>query len=193
MRSATPIHRPREANVNLRLYRIIEGVTEYWQTWTEGTTAIVHTGRVGQPGETRRYLMSDKQQGDAMLREVDQAEREGYRPRELDDHAQIVVQYRLEGPSTIRDHNRRERIERMLSQCLIATGCGDCDGGDIGSGEMNIFCDVVDANAAVPVIVKELGEKNELEGAVIARRSRTGDTEYYVVWPSGYTRAFAVI
>ena len=53
--------------MNLRLYRIIEGVTEYWQTWTEGTTAIVHTGRVGQPGETRRYLMSDKQQGDAML------------------------------------------------------------------------------------------------------------------------------
>lgn len=179
--------------MNLRLYRIVDGVTEYWQTWTEGTTAILQTGRIGEAGEVRRFLMSDSQQADAMLHEVDQAERSGYRPRSLDDLAQVVIQYRLQTPGTVRDHDRRERIERMLSQCLLATALGDCDGGDIGSGEMNIYCDVVDADAAVTAIVNQLQQRGELDGAVIAKRARTGDTEYYVAWPKGYTRAFSVV
>jgi hypothetical protein len=77
-----------------------------------------------------------------------------------------------------------------MNDCLIASGLGFCDGGDIGSGTINIFCEVVDAAVAERIIVDKLREKNELDGAVIAKRERAGDDEYKVVWPKDYSGKF---
>ena len=182
----------REVKVNLKLYRTVDRVTEYWESWTEGTSAFIHSGRAGEKGEIQMFSMGDKQQANAMFKEVEKAENGGFKPRTFEEMAQIVIQYRLQSWGSVEDHNRRVKIEDLLSNCLKATCMGSCDGGEIGAGAMNVFCDVVDGPAAVPIIVKELGEHGELEGAVIAKRERTGDDDYRVVWPKDYPRAFSI-
>jgi len=43
------------------------------------------------------------------------------------------------------------------------TGNGRCDDGDIGSGEMSLFADVVDPYLAVTTILEEFRNKNATE------------------------------
>jgi hypothetical protein len=57
-----------------------------------------------------------------------------------------------------------------MNECLGWSGLGHCDGGDMGSGQMNVFCYVVDAAIAERVIVNDLKEHALLDGAVIAQR-----------------------
>ena len=67
---------------------------------------------------------------------------------------------------------------------------GHCDGGDMGSGQMNVFCRVVDAAIAEQVIVGDLREHELLEGAIIAQM--IGD-EAKVLWPYDFVGTFAVL
>ena len=60
----------------------------------------------------------------------------------------------------------------------------------MGSGQMNVFCYVVDAAIAQKVIVSDLNEHGLLDGAVIA--ARIGD-EAKVLWPHDFAGTFAVL
>jgi hypothetical protein len=176
--------------MRLKVYRTVDGVTEYWESWNEKGEAFVRSGKVGERGEIRRYSMKDRQQAAAIMKEIEEIEKAGFAARAMDDCAQIVLHYRLERWGSSEDHARRVKIEDLMNECLAATGLGYCDGGDIGSGTINIFCEVVDAAVAERVIVDDLRENGELEGAVIAKRERTGDDAYHVVWPKDYSGKF---
>jgi hypothetical protein len=84
---------------------------------------------------------------------------------------------------TARDLDHRIEIEHILNESLGWTGLGHCEGGDIGSGNMNIFCVVVDPEVAVLHIVKELRTKGRLEGALVIITSHSEDK---VVWPEDH-------
>jgi hypothetical protein len=96
----------------------------------------------------------------------------------------------LGGRGTVKDHDRRVRVEERMNECLGWSGLGHCDGGDIGSGQMNVFCYVVDAAIAEKVIVNDLKKHALLDGAVIAQR--VGD-EVKVLWPHGFAGTFAIL
>jgi hypothetical protein len=55
--------------------------------------------------------------------------------------------------------DRREQIRNILNEHLGWTGNGRCDDGDIGSGEMTLYADVVDPFIAVKTISQELRRK----------------------------------
>jgi hypothetical protein len=101
----------------------------------------------------------------------------------------IVIQYRIAGRGNTADLNRRVTIEKLMNERLGWTGLGHCDGGDIGSGAMNIFCYVADARVVESVIVRELETQGFLEGAVIAERE--GDA-VEVLWPRNFEGAFSL-
>lgn len=176
--------------MQLKVYRTIEGVTEYWESWNERGEAFVRSGKVGEKAEIRKYSMKDSRQAAEMIKEVERVEKSGFTPRNMEDFVQIVIHYRLERWGSGQDHERRVKIEDSMNECLTSTGLGYCDGGDIGSGTMNIFCEVVDAAVAERIIVGNLKDNGELENAVIAKRERAGDDEYKVVWPKDFSGRF---
>ena len=177
-------------HVNNPTYLQTHAHIQYWESWNEGTEAFIRSGKVGEISEIRKFTMKDPRQASEMMKEIERVQNSGFTPREMEQMIQVVIHYRLERWGSTLDHDRRVKIEDLMNDCLIASGLGFCDGGDIGSGTINIFCEVVDAEVAERIIVDKLREKNELDGAVIAKRERAGDDEYKVVWPKDYSGKF---
>jgi len=100
----------------------------------------------------------------------------------------VILQYRLDAWGTKEDLARRNKVENLMNECLGWTGLGLCDGGDIGGGTMNVCCLVVDPEVAIPVIVRELKQKGQLEGVTIAIETDRG---FDVRWPAGYQGKFS--
>jgi hypothetical protein len=87
----------------------------------------------------------------------------------------------------------RQELEELATRCLRAGGTGECDGGDIGSGTINVFCTVTDASVATRAIVEGLAEAG-IEGAVIAFVDDGDDkASPRVVWPPGHSGRFSVL
>ncbi|MGD0901913.1 MAG: hypothetical protein ABR924_03125 [Terracidiphilus sp.] len=183
------------AAMMLKLYRTTERVTEYWEAWEDTPTrVIVHWGKIGEKGDSRKVsVKSGTRPSGIIKREAEPLRAAGFKTRRPEEHAQIVIQYKLEGWGSGKDHDRRVQVENLMNECLGWTGLGHCDGGDIGSGTMNVFCDVVDAAVAALIVVSDLRENGQLEGAVIAARERNGDDEYKVLWPEGFAGTFDLL
>ncbi len=82
---------------------------------------------------------------------------------------EISIQYGLNNDnfSINRYLSRRYEIEILLDNCLRVSGYGECSGGEIGSGDMFIYCYVNDLEKALKIITMELKKHDLLEGATI--------------------------
>ncbi|MGA7873642.1 MAG: hypothetical protein WCA22_22375, partial [Candidatus Binatus sp.] len=107
-----------------------------------------------------------------------------------DEMDRIVVQYRIEGHGNGQDHDKRVAVEKILEECLSEGDLGNCDGGDIGSGTINVFCFVSDAEKAREPILQTLRNNGFLEGAVIQETVKGEDK---VVWPPDYVGEFSIV
>ncbi|GIH11628.1 hypothetical protein Rhe02_96950 [Rhizocola hellebori] len=92
------------------------------------------------------------------------------------------------------DLDLRNRLGDAIEAKLAELELGEFDGGDIGSGTMNLFAYVApehwqQAFAAVHSIVDEF---DLLEVALIARRDTSDeDADLVIVWPEGSDREFS--
>lgn len=102
----------------------------------------------------------------------------------------VVVQYRLEGHGSKQDYDQRLRIETLLDDFLHDSDLGHVDGGDIGSGTMDVFCFVKSGQAPGKKIVEMLRENNMLEGATVAE---TVKGRGQVIWPPDFKGEFKLI
>jgi hypothetical protein len=91
-----------------------------------------------------------------------------------------MVQYATRSWGSSEDLSKRHRVEDLLNECLGWTGNGHCDGGQIGSGAIEVFSFVIDPIVAVSTIVEALRRRDLLEGAVISTESEAGTI---VLWP----------
>ncbi len=85
------------------------------------------------------------------------------------------------------DLDKREKVEQCMNECLGWKGFGFCDGGDIGSGTMNVFCLVVDPKKAAPHVVEEPTANASIDGAVVAIGEKPK-----VVWPDDFRGEFSI-
>lgn len=108
---------------------------------------------------------------------------------ESEDH-RLVIQYRVAGHGNLRDLDRRNSIETLIGAFLESKGLGRCDGGDIGSGAMNVFCDVKPGRGAGKKIIEVLWKNNLLEGAIVAENV---EGEQRVIWPPDFKGEFQLI
>jgi hypothetical protein len=92
----------------------------------------------------------------------------------------VVIQYRIEGHGTMQDYDRRVKIETLLDDFLSEFDLGYLDGGDIGSGTVNVFCFVKPRREAAEAIIETLRKNNLLNGAVIAETVKGKEK---VIWP----------
>ena len=142
-----------------KLYKAVTGHICYHEAWIAGDKMYEHRGVVGDPGETRELAkpkgISDEQAITAILKTAIDA---GFKAIRSDDHATLIVEFKITGAGTKADIEKRHRLQDRLDGTLGWTGLGNCDGGSFGSGTMEVCCFVVDFEIAKRVIESDLAE-----------------------------------
>ena len=175
----------------VKLYRTSGGATEYWEAWITANDVTIHWGKLGEEGETRELPHeAGLHPSEIIKREAKPLRAAGFKPIKPKELYSVVIQYKVEGRGTRKDHDRRIKVEELMNECLGWSGLGHCDGGDMGSGQMNVFCYVVDSAIAERVIVGDLKKNGLLDGAIIAERK---EEETKVLWPRDFSGTFTVL
>ena len=171
----------------IKLVRLHESISQYWETWFNNDIVYVYFGNIGNKGtlETHGPPVSNPER--LMNDMVIEMRSQGYQDVDESDLIDYTIQYRIPGWGTEEDLDKRHLNEENLGEALEWTGTGFCEGGDIGSGTANIYCRVVDVHIATRVIKDVLNQSNSLEGVTLAYTD--GDT-YKIVYPQGGTIIF---
>lgn len=165
----------------LKLYKDLDGSLSYWEAWADEGKVVIHWGVVGTLGESRDVMLRSGDNAEELIERESRAHREnGFEER--DCLAELVIQYKCDGWGSPDDLRKRYRVEDIMNEALGWTGNGHCDGGDIGSGTINIFCYVVEPYLATETVRDALRESDLLEGAIIAVK-QTEDGDYKISWP----------
>jgi len=165
----------------IKVYKRLADAILYWEAWDHDDKIIIHSGRLGDTGETREVGLSAREKPDEIIaREAAHQIASGYCEVPLEGHFQLILKYATRGWGSSEDLNKRHRIEDLLNECLGWTGNGHCDGGQIGSGAIEVFSFVIDPIVGVSTIVEALRRKDLLEGAVVSTETEAGTI---VLWP----------
>ena len=141
----------------LKLYKRTDGVLRYHEAWLNGETIYEHWGIVGERGDTMEHaLPMGQDENEAIVDILRPATDEGFRTIEIEDHATLLIEYVVVGMGTAKDVTKRHSLEKRMGETLGWTGLGECDGGSIGSGTMEVCCYVVDFDIAKRVITANL-------------------------------------
>jgi len=174
----------------IKLYRRLEEKTLYWEAWENQGVVTIHRGVVGDKGQAREIqLLQGDGDGVVVINEEAIApRRDGFRELSEEEQISFVIQFRLDNWGSQEDLRKRHAVEDVMNECLGWTGNGHCDGGDIGSGSINVYCFVIDPVIAATSTIEWLREKNLAEGVVIAYEK--GD-DYIVLWPKDFVGEFS--
>lgn len=141
----------------LKLYKRIKRVLHYHEAWVHGAKITEHWGIVGQRGETTEHKRNKKLSEEKNLEEVlAKPLAEGFGSVAIENHAILIIEYCVEGIGSTEDLENRHALEDRMNETLGWTGLGNCDGGSIGSGTMEVCCFVVDFKIAKRVIEEDL-------------------------------------
>lgn len=140
----------------LKLYKFTDTKKEYWSTWDNADgTHTIHWGELGTPGEKEVVKGSFLKKAEKIIRkEADRKIASGFSLRE--DEYTLLIEYAIEGIGTAADMEKRQRLEKRIDNTLEWTGLGNCDGGSINRGTMEVSNFVVDFETAKQVIEKDL-------------------------------------
>ncbi|HEY3800080.1 MAG TPA: hypothetical protein VGL58_17160 [Caulobacteraceae bacterium] len=140
-------------------YRRSTAGLEYREAWPADDSVIEHWGRCGERGETREHpAPAAKDQLKVLRRLKAAAASDGFKTIPISRHAQLIVQRAVVGMGTPQDLEERHALESFLDEQTGWLGLGHCDGGSIGSGAMEAFCVVVDAEIASAALAPELAK-----------------------------------
>jgi len=142
----------------LKLYKKDNGEVSYWETWNnDDKTAIVHWGLLGNYGEQRVVTTENVTTlKDSVNSLIAEKIKEGFLEISDDKQFTLAITFKLKTWGTSGDLERRENYRNFITEHLGWTGNGRCDDGDIGSGEMTLYADVVDPYLAVKTIPGDL-------------------------------------
>jgi hypothetical protein len=134
----------------------------YWETWnTNEKSAIEHWGTIGERGTSKKInALSIIDLRNKINSLIDQKIGDGYAEIPIEKQFTVTINFKLKTWGTKEDLDRREFIRNIVTENLGWTGNGRCDDGDIGSGEMTLFADVVDPYIAIKSLTKEFVDKN---------------------------------
>nr|WP_320166020.1 hypothetical protein [uncultured Methylophaga sp.] len=140
----------------LKLYKFTDTKKEYWETWdNDDGSHIVHWGELGTTGQSKEVKGSLLKKPEKIIqKEVDEMVSSGFRP--IDDEYTLLIEYVVEGMGSKEDVEKRHRLQERMNETLGWSGLGNCDGGSIGSGTMEVCNFVVDFEVAKSVIERDL-------------------------------------
>ena len=139
----------------IKLYRKNSAGIEYWETWENKGEHTVHRGQAGDRGKSETVRGSFFRSAEKIVEaQIAEKKKEGF--QEIDDLETLMIEYAVEGMGTTEDLDKRHRLEERMNETLGWTGLGNCDGGSIGSGTMEVCCLVVDFIVAAKVVSADL-------------------------------------
>lgn len=140
------------------LYKKENNNLKFIQFWDDSNgSTVLNYGDVGIEGEYKEFknnkdgLMSLKVENI-----IEQKISEGYSVFDEENFPRLIVEHKVEGMGNTNDLDKRYRLESLLKELLGWTGLGDCDGGSMGSGSMEVCCFVVDYEIAKKVVEEKL-------------------------------------
>jgi len=155
----------------LKLYKLTDSKKEYWETWdNDDGSHTVHWGELGTTGQSKEIKGSLLKKPEKVIqKEIDKMVALGFSP--ADEEYTLLIEYAVEGMGTKEDAEKRHRLEDRMNETLGWAGLGNCDGGSIGSGTMEVCNFVVDFEVAKRVI------ENDLKGTEFENYTRIYDEE----------------
>ena len=141
----------------IKLYKATPGGVLYHEAWSADLTITEHWGKLGESGSTRDHDLSEVDDPNDALEEVLAPVRAtGF--TELDDEELrlLLIEYRIHGMGSAADLSKRRALEDRMNEVLGWVGLGQCEGGNIGYGTMEVCCLVVDFELARRVIEADL-------------------------------------
>lgn len=143
----------------LKLYRLSDVAKEYWETWEDDGSHVVHFGELGTRGTFRPVKGRLFRSAVSIIqKEIDTIVAQGFAPLAMEDHAVLMIEYSINGMGDAADIEKRHALENRMNETLGWTGLGACDGGSIGSGSMEVCNFVVDFDVARRVIEADLAD-----------------------------------
>lgn len=140
-----------------KLYRRVGEAVHYQEAWVDGGLLYHHWGVIGERGKhTTRPLRMLERRKSAIRHALAEARRDGYKPMDLDDHATLIIEFRVDGFGSDGDLDRRHALQERIDDLLGWTGIGHCDGGSAGGDTMEVCCYVVDFDIAKQLIERDL-------------------------------------
>lgn len=141
-----------------KLYKKTTDGVLYWETWNnDDKTAIVHWELLGSYGEHRNVSIENiSTLKDSINSLIADKINEGFSEISNDKQFTLAITFKLKTWGTPEDLDRREKYRNFITEHLGWTGNGRCDDGDIGSGEMTLYADVVDPYLAIKTIPIDL-------------------------------------
>ena len=143
------------------LFKLYKKTTDghfYWETWNnDDKTAVIHWGLLGSYGEQRPVTTENiTALKDTINSLIADKIKEGFSAISYDKQFTLAITFKLKTWGTPEDLDRREKYRNFITEHLGWTGNGRCDDGDIGSGEMTLYADVVDPYLAIKTVPNDL-------------------------------------
>jgi len=139
----------------IKLYRKNSDGIEYWEAWSNKGEHTIHWGQAGDRGKSetvRGSLLRSAEK--AVAAQIADKKKEGF--LEIEDLDTLMIEYAVEGMGSTADLDKRHRLQERMDETLGWTGLGNCDGGSIGSGTMEVCCFVVDFDIAKKAVAADL-------------------------------------
>lgn len=137
----------------LKLYRFSEAKKEYWETWDNGDDShTIHWGELGTTGQSK--IVDSENPEEIIQDEINSLVNQGF--DQVDEELTLIIEFEVDGMGNKDDIDKRHRLEDRMNETLGWAGLGNCDGGSIGSGSMEVCCYVVDFAIAKAVIEADL-------------------------------------
>lgn len=139
----------------LKLYKFSKSAKHYWETWENNGVHTVHWGELGTKGQSKEIKSTFFKKAESVIQaEINGLIEQGY--KEIEDDFTLMIEYPVNGMGCEADLAKRHRLQDRMDETLGWTGLGNCDGGSIGSGSMEVCCFVVDFEVAKAVIEADL-------------------------------------
>jgi len=141
----------------IKLYKGTPGGVLYHEAWSADLTVTEHWGKLGESGSTRDHDLSEADDPNDVLETVLAPARAlGFSELDDDELRLLSIEYRIQGVGSAADLSKRHALEDRMNEVLGWVGLGQCEGGNIGYGTMEVCCLVVDFELARRVIEADL-------------------------------------
>jgi predicted DNA-binding WGR domain protein len=154
-----------DGEIMLKLYKTDNSEIQYWETWsTDKKNAVIHWGKLGELGQFIEIQKSSSTElQNEINKRIEAKMKEEFKEVPYDEQYTLRINFILKTWGTTKDLDRREEVRNIVTENLGWTGNGRCDDGDIGSGEMSLFADVIDPHIAIKTLTTEFKDKNITE------------------------------
>jgi hypothetical protein len=174
----------------IKLYKQHGTMLHYWEAWIDDKQVATHQGIVGNRGDLKYVKPGLLSNHEKLIDKLSAKPRkDGFGQIEIEGHWMLTIQQQMTGDDNA-DLDHRNNLIEELDNMLGWIGSGHVDGGDIGSGTVNVFAYIVAPDQTSPVVLEWLRETGELTKSIVALDNPDESKPTSVIWPEDFEGQF---